>query len=132
MPREDLDVVVATLTGEVALIAVWGLLDPAATDRIERAIDEAMSTDPKAIAFDLSGVHLSVPSAAREVLRQARRLAGRERDVAIVCNDPRLSWVFKPSESESREVGVFATLHDVLDEFGADGSARLDHVSAPA
>jgi anti-sigma B factor antagonist len=106
---------VASLTGELALVSVWGELDLYTAERLRARIDEAGAVGADTVLVDLSSVSFVDSTALAVLVQETKRLEGRGHSLVLVTNDPRTRRVVEVS-GLNRVLRTFATLQDALNE----------------
>jgi anti-sigma B factor antagonist len=104
---------VASLTGELALVSVWGELDLYTAERLQAPIDEAGAVGADTVLVDLSEVSFVDSTALAVLVRESKRLEGRGQSLVLVTNDPRTRRVVEVT-GLNRVLRTFATLQDAL------------------
>jgi anti-sigma B factor antagonist len=108
---------VASLTGELALVSVWGELDLFTAERLQARIDEAGAVGADTVLVDLSEVSFVDSTALAVLVQETRRLEGRGHSLVLVTNDPRTRRVVEVT-GLNRVLRTFATLQDALAQLG--------------
>jgi len=106
---------VASLTGELALVSVWGELDLYTAERLRARIDEAGAVGADTVLVDLSEVSFVDSTSLAVLVQETKRLEGRGHSLVLVTNDPRTRRVVEVS-GLNRVLRTFATLQDALIE----------------
>jgi anti-sigma B factor antagonist len=96
---DEFGTAVASLTGELALVSVWGELD--------------LYTGADTVLVDLSEVSFVDSTALAVLVQETKRLEGRGHSLVLVTNDPRTLRVVEVT-GLNRVLRTFATLQDAL------------------
>jgi len=104
---------VASLTGELALVSVWGELDLYTAERLRDRIGEAGALGADTVLVDLSEVSFVDSTALAVIVQETKRLEGRGHSLVLVTNDPRTRRVVELT-GLNRVLRTFATLQDAL------------------
>jgi anti-sigma B factor antagonist len=108
---------VASLTGELALVSVWGELDLYTAERLRDRIDEAGAVGADTVLVDLSEVSFVDSTALAVLVQETRRLEGRGHSLVLVTNDPRTRRVVEVT-GLNQVLRTFANLQDAITELG--------------
>jgi len=104
---------VASLTGGLALVSVWGELDLYTAERLRDRIGEAGALGADTVLVDLSEVSFVDSTALAVIVQETKRLEGRGHSLVLVTNDPRTRRVVELT-GLNRVLRTFATLQDAL------------------
>ena len=115
MYLDEFRTAVASLTGELALVSVWGELDLYTAERLRARIDEAGAVGADTVLVDLSEVSFVDSTSLAVLVQETKRLEGRGHSLVLVTNDPRTRRVVEVS-GLNRVLRTFATLQDALIE----------------
>jgi anti-sigma B factor antagonist len=110
---DEFGTAVASLTGELALVSVWGELDLYTAERLQARIDEAGAVGADTVLVDLSEVSFVDSTALAVLVQETKRLEGRGHSLVLVTNDPRTLRVVEVT-GLNRVLRTFATLQDAL------------------
>ena len=113
MYLDEFRTAVASLTGELALVSVWGELDLYTAERLRARIDEAGAVGADTVLVDLSEVSFVDSTSLAVLVQETKRLEGRGHSLVLVTNDPRTRRVVEVS-GLNRVLRTFATLQDAL------------------
>src|SRR5256714_14058798 len=110
---DEFHAAVASLTGELALVSVWGELDLYTAERLQARIDEAGAVGADTVLVDLSEVSFVDSTALAVLVQETKRLEGRGHSLVLVTNDPRTLRVVEVT-GLNRGLRTFAALQDAL------------------
>ena len=113
MYLDEFRTAVASLTGELALVSVWGELDLYTAERLRDRIGEAGALGADTVLVDLSEVSFVDSTALAVIVQETKRLEGRGHSLVLVTNDPRTRRVVELT-GLNRVLRTFATLQDAL------------------
>ena len=113
MYLDEFRTAVASLTGELALVSVWGELDLYTAERLRARIDEAGAVGADTVLVDLSEVSFVDSTALAVLVQETKRLEGRGHSLVLVTNDPRTRRVVEVTGLD-RVLRSFPTLQDAL------------------
>ena len=115
MYLDEFRTAVASLTGGLALVSVWGELDLYTAERLRDRIGEAGALGADTVLVDLSEVSFVDSTSLAVLVQETKRLEGRGHSLVLVTNDPRTRRVVEVS-GLNRVLRTFATLQDALIE----------------
>ena len=113
MYLDEFRTAVASLTGGLALVSVWGELDLYTAERLRDRIGEAGALGADTVLVDLSEVSFVDSTALAVIVQETKRLEGRGHSLVLVTNDPRTRRVVELT-GLNRVLRTFATLQDAL------------------
>ena len=115
MHLDEFRAAVASLTPELALVAVSGELDLHTAGCLEARIEEAGTVGADTVLVELSEISFIDSAGLAVLVRETERLEGDGHALVLVTNDPRIRRIVEVT-GLNRVLRIYATLHDALAE----------------
>jgi anti-sigma B factor antagonist len=117
--HDDFHVSAAALENGFALVSAAGELDLYTSDRLRRAIAEAVELGGQTVLVDLSAVGFVDSSSLQMLARDAKRLEDRGRVLVVISNEPQTLRTLQMARLDG-VIRRYASLHDALSELSAE------------